>query len=313
MPETAPRATFALRSGEERSSAWVGRRVSEHWEVTAVVGAGTHGLVLEAVDRRTAERVALKVVAPTVTGADLLTGSQRHDALRREAEILGRLRHPNVMRRYDVHLDDEPPCLVLEFVDGETLRQRLDRVGPLGVRRALGRAAQLADAMAHWHDAGLLHRDLKPANLMVEHRTDRLVVIDFGIACAFDAVSEQSRTSTGGVLGSPEYMSPEQCRGGALGPSSDIYALGILLYEMLTGHPPFLAATTEEVVRMQVMEFPEELRRAHPTLRACPILPALEDLVFRCLDKSPAVRGDDACALAGELQSLARELDATLV
>lgn len=269
------------------------------------VGEGNLGTVYAALRHGDGRRVAIKVIE-TVALAHRSGIPEREivDRVRAEAGVLRRLQHPNVMRLFGEAASATHAWLVLEFIDGETLRDRLDRVGQLAPRRALRRVAELASAMRCWHDEGLLHRDLKPANLMLEGRTDRLVVIDFGIACDREFVAAGSQTPSGRVLGSPEYMAPEQCRGLALTEGVDIYAAGAILYELLTGRPPFVGASPGDVMQQHVTAFPVELRRANPALRALPDVDELDALVQRCLDKSPSSRYPSAHALESAIRAL---------
>src|SRR5262245_31863155 len=215
----------------------VGTQLGSH-EITALLGKGGMGEVYRARDLKLKRDVAIKML-PSEFSRD----AERVRRLQREAEVLASLNHVHIGAIYDVQSFDGAPCLVLEFVEGETLADRIAR-GPIPVDQALAIAAQIAEALEAAHERGIVHRDLKPANIKVTRAGD-VKVLDFGLAKVSD-LARQANPSTeamtsvstpGVILGTTAYMSPEQTRGEDLDRTTDVWAFGCVLYEMLTGKP----------------------------------------------------------------------------
>jgi serine/threonine protein kinase len=292
MPATQFRA--------EREPGWLVGQTVAHYEVLAVVGAGGMGVVYRARDLRLGRDVALKVISPALSG--------HPDRVRRfeqEARAAGALAHPNVVAIYDVGTHNGRPFVVMEFLAGESLRDRLAR-GRLPVRKALDHAAQAARGLAAAHERGIVHRDVKPENLFVT-RDGRVKVLDFGIAKLVRPVAEGGATDgepvlteIGAVVGTVGYMSPEQVRGLPADHRSDLFALGAILYEMLTGRRAFQGDSSVETQHAILKDDPPPLTAA---LGDIPL--ALERVVRRCLEKSPEERFQSARDLAFDLEALA--------
>ncbi len=214
---------------------------------------------------------------------------------RREAEAAARLRHPNIVPIHDVGWRGEVPYLAMEYVEGGTLARRLAG-GPIPPDDAARLVETLARAVQHAHDAGVVHRDLKPANILLAPDLDHPKIGDFGLAKLDD---DSSRTGSGVLLGTPNYMSPEQAGGdpSRVGPSTDIHALGAILYESLAGRPPFRAAS--------ILETLEQVRQLDPPPPRRPqsrVPRDLETIALKCLEKSPGRRYSSAGALADDLR-----------
>ena len=224
----------------------------------------------------------------------LLGDVSAFDRFRREMEIAKRLDHPGIQHSYDLGGDRSRPYLVMEYVDGETLRARLARTGRLPVDRAVDFAQQLAAAMAYAHAQGVFHRDLKPENILVT-ADDRLVVTDFGIALLAGARRLTWRWLTSAV-GTPDYMAPEQIQGKRGDARTDVYAMGVILYEMLAGRVPW-----EGDNPLAVMS--QHLNAPFPAIHdIVPDVPApVEGIVRKCLRKDPDSRYQDATALLHDL------------
>jgi eukaryotic-like serine/threonine-protein kinase len=247
-------------------------------------------VVYVAEDAELGRRVAVKVLGTHVADDD-----EFRRRFVREARLAARLSHPNVVHVYDAGEDDGRPFIVMELVRGETVADLLVQRGKLPPRDAASLARQAALGLAHAHEAGLVHRDVKPQNLLV--RDDGVVKIaDFGIARA----AESTRlTQFGTVLGTAAYLAPEQALGEQAGPEADIYALGAVLYELLTGRPPHAFASLAELAEHHRDGAIVPVRDLEPA-----VPPPLEALVMRCLAREPRFRprsaGEVAAALASE-------------
>ncbi len=210
------------------------------YDIERVVGVGGTGIVLKAYDTELHRVVALKVLA-----SHLAHHASSRVRFAREARAAAAVLHPNVLPIYNVEADGESPYLVMQYVAGESLQSRVDRVGPLSVEESLRIAKQTAAALAAAHQQGLIHRDVKPANILLEDKTDRVVLSDFGLARTAD---DASITRTGVVAGTPQYMSPEQASGEAFDFRSDLFSLGSVLYFMLAGRPPFRGSSAVAIL-----------------------------------------------------------------
>jgi WD40 repeat protein len=280
------------------------------YEVVAPLGAGGMGEVYRARDPRLDREVAVKILATGET--------PNADRLRRfedEARAAGALNHPNVLTVFDVGSEAGSPYVVFELLDGETLGERLQR-GPLPPRTAVVYAVQACHGLAAAHDRGIVHRDLKPGNLFV-NADGHLKVLDFGLAKLTqgphpipDTEGPPDRTATdpGLLMGTLAYMSPEQARGQAADPRSDIFALGATLYEMLSGRPPFLRPSPAETVSAILSQDPQPL----DTSAEGPLAAALEPILRRCLEKNPDERFQSARDLGFALGALAESPLATV-
>jgi serine/threonine protein kinase len=261
---------------------WGGR-----YEVASLIGRGGTAEVFEAGDRLLGRRVAVKVLRQGV-----IPDAGAVARFRREARAAASLNHPGIVIVHDVGMDGDRPFIVMELVHGETLAALLDREGKLPTGRATGIAESIAEALACAHEAGIVHRDLKPRNVMLT--TGGLVkVLDFGIAQALD------RTPVDEPLGTAEYLSPEQATGQPVDGRSDVYALGVVLYEMLAGRPPFTGNLALEIMHQHVTEEPPPLTRFRSDV---PV--SLKAVVDRCLRKDPRSRYRGARELALDLRRL---------
>ena len=277
-----------------------------HYRVLSPLGSGGVGQVYLAEDVRLGRRLALKVLSPRARRDEELMAR-----FEREARTISALNHPNILTIYDIGHVGETQFLATEYIDGNTLRSLLEQ-GRLEVRRALDIALQVAKALAAAHDAGVIHRDLKPENVMI--RSDGFVkVLDFGLAklteqASFDVGGDTPTrlvdTRDGVVLGTFKYMAPEQARGGELDARADLFALGVLIYEMLAGEPPFTGATAADVIGAIL------LREPQPLARAAGVPEDLHRLVATALRKDRNDRYHSCAALIADLRVVVRELDA---
>lgn len=227
------------------------------YEISEVIGSGGMGIVLRAQDDRLNRLVAVKVLAPAVA----LHSTARKRFLR-EAQAAAAVGHPNVVTIHSVD-EDRLPYLVMEFVDGITLQQRLDTDGFLQLNQILRIGVQVAAGLAAAHAQGLVHRDIKPGNILLENGMERVKITDFGLARAAD---DASVTREGTVVGTPEYMSPEQARGESVDQSSDLFSFGSVLYTLATGRPPFRADSSLGVMRKITDDTPTPIRELNPEI-----------------------------------------------
>ncbi|UFU01631.1 Stk1 family PASTA domain-containing Ser/Thr kinase [Ruania suaedae] len=273
----------------------IGRLVDSRYEITARVARGGMATVYRALDRRLDRVVALKVMH-----AHLAEGTDVAARFRREARAAARLAHPGVVGVYDQGSADELNYLTMEFVDGTNLRSVLRRSGALPVGEALRYAEHVLSALAAAHHAGLVHRDVKPENILVA-RTGEVKVADFGLA---RAVTEATAASTGSLLGTVAYLSPEIVTSGKADARADVYAVGAMLYEMLSGRQPFLGETPIQVAYQHVHDDVPDPSDSVPWL---PV--AVDDLVHALTARDPDRRPDDAGAALGLLRRTRAELD----
>lgn len=270
-----------------------------HYEVLEVVGRGAFGTVLRAFDEKLQRVVAIKVLAP-----EMAVTSPARKRFLREARTSAAIRHENVVAIHAV--EDEPiPYLVMEFIPGQTLQQRLDKSGPLSVMDVLKLGKQIADGLAAAHAQDLIHRDIKPGNILIEGGvSERVKITDFGLARAAD---DASMTQSGLIAGTPMYMAPEQARGDTLDQRADLFSFGSVLYQMLSGRPPFRAANTVAVLKRVVDDTPRPIQEIIPEVPTwmCELISHLHaknpderiqtakevsDLLGRCLDDLKAGR-----------------------
>jgi serine/threonine-protein kinase len=252
------------------------------------IGGGGMGEVWEADDTVLGRRVALKVLVQEL--ADDPRATRRFV---REARATARLTHPNVTRIYDFGRDGGLPYLVMELLDGDTLADRLAG-GPMPPAEAARIGSAVADALDAAHGRGIIHRDVKPSNVLLT-RAGEVKVMDFGIAAAAD---ESHSTTGSGLYGTAAYISPERAAGQAATPAADVYSLGAVLYELLTGRPPFLSDSPVLVVRAHLHERPRPVRELAPWVPA-----RLADTCEAALAKDPAHRPSSAAALAIRLRA----------
>src|SRR5215212_6773000 len=260
----------------------VGRTIA-HYDIVARLGGGGMGVVYKAIDRKLGRPVALKFLPPQWSHDD--AAKQRFV---REAQAASATQHPHICIVHDIATaDDGQLFIVMGYYEGQTLKQRLES-GALPIDDALDVATQIADGLARAHAQGVIHRDIKTGNLILTE--DGVRIVDFGLATFADALQ---LTVQGSTLGTAAYMSPEQVRGEAIDARSDVWAVGVVLYQMLTGHPPFRGAYAEAVGHAIRNEPPPPIRAERPEVPE-----DVEQLVFRALHKDAAVRYQSGRELA---------------
>jgi serine/threonine-protein kinase len=259
------------------------------YEIAGVVGAGGMGVVLKGFDVALDRYVAIKVLAPHLA----VSGAARR-RFAREARAAAAVTHENVVAIHAVAESHDPPYFVMPYVRGVSLEKRLNDQGPLGLAEVLRIGRQTAAGLAAAHAQGLVHRDIKPANILLAEGAERLEITDFGLARAAD---DASLTRTGVIAGTPQYMSPEQARGEAVGARSDLFSLGSVLYAMCTGHPPFRADTSYGILKRINETDPRPIRQINPEIPAW-----LTTIIGRLHEKDPARRYQSASQVAELLQ-----------
>ena len=257
--------------------------IADRYRVDGRLGQGGMGVVYLGTQLGLQRPVAIKMLLP-----DLSERPEDRDRFHREARVMSRLRHENAVEIFDYGEWNGRLFLVMELLRGAPLRDRMTDGEPMPIDVTLELGWQLAEVLFTAHDLSLVHRDLKPENVVMEPRTggtERAVVVDFGLAFIQSADADVSRlTAKGLVSGTPLYMSPEQARGlASLGPPTDVYSLGAMLYELAVGDPPFSARKTIDMVNQHLFVAPQPMRKRAPDL---PIPPAFDDLVMRMLQKS---------------------------
>jgi eukaryotic-like serine/threonine-protein kinase len=267
----------------------VGELIADRYELAELVEHGGMSSVYRGRDRLLERNVALKLLHPHFGDDD-----EYVERFRREARAVAQLSHPNIVTVIDRGASDGQQFIVFEYVDGENLKQLLERTGPLPVRRVVELGIQIADALAYAHEHGLVHRDVKPQNILIDPAGDAKVT-DFGIVRSLDV--ERGVTQTGTVLGTSNYLSPEQAAGLPVTPASDVYSLGVVLYELLTGDVPFRGDNLVVVAMKHVTEHPPSLLEQRSDI---PLRLALA--VEHALEKDPARRFVSMDAFASELR-----------
>jgi serine/threonine-protein kinase len=271
----------------DTGSAMLGRVFGDRYEVQALIGRGGMGWVFRARHLVIEQVVAVKVMRKALA-QDLAAVKRFYQ----EARACSRLRHHNTIKVFDFGLsDDGHPYIVMEYLEGRPLSSVLETLTALGAGRAARITRQICKSLHEAHELGLVHRDLKPANIFLTDmlgEPDYVKVLDFGTAKFVEGPAEQGLTMTGIVVGTPTYMSPEQIRGRRVDRRSDVYSLGIVLFEMLTGRAPFRAGTTAEMLAKQLHEVPPPIVSVLPPGASVP--PGLAKLVDRMLTKDPELR-----------------------
>ena len=284
----------------------IGHTLDEKYRLEERLGVGGMGTVYRAIHLLIDRPVAIKVL-----NQRFVEDEAARTRFRREARAAGRLQHTNAVTVTDFgQSSDGYVYIVMELLEGRTLREIVAKEAPLDPARAVSLMLQISDAVAAAHEAGIIHRDLKPANVFIVQRADVpsvVKVLDFGIAKLAAEILEDDEPMTltqfGAMIGTPRYMSPEQCDGAELTPAADVYSLGIILYEMLTGTVPFSGSTPLAIALKQSTEIPRPPREFVSTIPE-----PLEQLVLHALEKRPEDRPADAAKFRAELLSTAERL-----
>jgi len=268
------------------------RSLRERYDLLGELGRGGMGIVYRARDRETGDTVALKVLKPEIAARPELI-----ERFKSELLLARKITHKNVCRVYELNRFGAVSAISMEYVEGESLRAVLERYGGVPLRRGLEWAGQVCAGLAEAHAQGVVHRDLKPENILID-RKGQAKIMDFGIARSL----ESDATRTGTLIGTPAYMSPEQVEGKPSDARSDIYSLGLILYEMFTGECPFRADTPVAAALKRLHEAPPPARTVEPDLPE-----RIDRALQRCLDKDPKKRFQSVAELEAALQRRAPE------
>jgi len=298
MP-SASRVTAALARGQI---------FADRYEILGSLGAGGMGVVYRARDRQLDEVVALKLLRPEALARD----STLLDRFKQEIKLARRITHHNVLRTHDFGETGGIPYISMEYLEGVTLKELMRSRKRLPIGVGLSISKQMCRGLDAAHSGGVVHRDIKPQNMLIIPESAELKIMDFGIS-RVSTVDDGGRsggadsglTIAGTVMGTPDYMSPEQAQGLTAGFPSDIYSLGVVLFEMFTGRLPFTADTVMAVVMAHVQSLPPSPRGINPEIPE-----PLEAIVLRCLEKDPARRWPSAAELLESLGRLRAHSDA---
>jgi len=284
----------------------VGEVFASRYQLEAVLGRGAAGVVYDATDRQLGRGVAVKVLASSSMGRR----ATAYERFRLEAGVLAQIAHPNIVAILDLGTtSDGVPYLVMERLSGQTLDERLGERGVISPGELFQIGAQLCRALRRVHARGVVHRDLKPANIIIHEDIDGTLhakIIDFGVARLIEPAAEDASefpthlTSPGNLVGSPTYMSPEQIVGDEVDARSDIYALGVTFFQLLTGRPPYQGRHMMDLLR-------QHLQAGPPPSLGVPCPPALERLVLRCLSRFPEQRPASMDEVLRELRAAWQE------
>ncbi len=264
------------------------------YKIEEELGAGGMGTVYRARDSESGELIVVKVLL-----AELCSDQFYMSRFIREIKVMEELHHPNIIAILDYGKESGTVYFVMEYVDGPSLRKILDEEKVLPVKESLRIAIQIATALYYAHQHHVVHRDVKPSNILLD-RGDQVKLGDFGVAKSGGATR---LTSTGGIVGSPYYMSPEQAQGSVVSEASDIYSLGVILYEMVTGCLPFKAANPVQLVQMHQYSIPENPYSFNPEVSE-----ELSGIIMGLIEKQPEKRFNDGGVVAKILGAMLKDL-----
>ena len=251
--------------------------LNNRYQLIDPIGTGGMAVVFKAIDQMLERTVAVKILREDFSG-----DSDFREKFKQEAKAAANLSHPNIVTVYDFGIDDDRVFIVIEFIDGTDLKSLIREKGRFSIEDTVGLMAQACAGVGYAHRAGLVHCDIKPHNMLVS-KDFRLKVTDFGIARALATIHPEEKSEV--VWGSPHYFSPEQAGGSAPSPASDVYSLGVILYEMLTGKLPFEAREAAELSRLHRVQTPISPRRINPNIPE-----ALDEITLKVLSKEASAR-----------------------
>ncbi len=267
------------------------------YEIIEELGKGGMGAVYRVEDTQAKEEIALKLIKPEIAAE-----KKTIERFRNELTTARKIRHKNVCGMYDLNEEKGTHYITMEYVPGEDLKSFLKRSGHLTISKAISISKQVCEGLSEAHGSGVVHRDLKPANIMID-KSGNARIMDFGIARTIKA---KGITGEGVMIGTPEYMSPEQAEAKAVDTRSDIYSLGVILYEMITGRLPFEGGTPLSVAMQHKGETPKDPKEFNPQIPG-----DLSQLILKCLEKDKEIRYQSAEELQSELENVKKSIPTT--
>lgn len=268
---------------------YVGKRLDGRYEIMEIIGVGGMAVVYKAYDN-----IDHRIVAVKILKDEFITNEDFTRRFKNESRAISVLSHQNIVKVFDVSYGDRLQYIVMEYVDGITLKQYIEQQGTVNIRESIYFVTQILRALQHAHDKGIIHRDIKPQNIMLIS-DGTIKVADFGIARFSHS---ETRTMTGQAIGSVHYISPEQAKGTVTDAKTDIYSVGVVLYEMLTGRLPFQSDSAVSVALKQLQEDPVKPREINPSI---PV--GLEQIVLRAMQKTPVDRYQSASEMLLDIEA----------
>jgi serine/threonine protein kinase len=277
-----------------KKSLTIGSTFAGRYQIIEELGKGGMGSVYKVLDKELREKVALKLLKPEIASDD-----QVIERFRNELKFARKITHKYVCRMFHLGKYKDTPYITMEYVSGEDLKSTLRRVGHLSTGKSVNIAKQVIEGLTEAHKLGVVHRDLKPQNIMIDKK-GHSHIMDFGIA---RSLKTKGVTTTGMMIGTPDYMSPEQVDGLEVDPRSDIYAMGVILYEMLTGDVPFEGKTPISIALKHKTEIPREPKEFNPQ-----IPDELNQLVMKCLEKKREKRYQNTAEILNKLTGIEKDI-----
>ncbi|MFH1434322.1 MAG: protein kinase [Pseudomonadota bacterium] len=294
---TSEAAAPTLLASSSTSQAIIGTVIAGRYEILQQLGTGGMGKVYRVKDRQIDEEVALKVLRP-----EIAADGRKIERFHNELKLARKISHGNVCRMYHLAFEEGIPYITMEYVAGEELASLIKRRGPVSVQEAVSIAAQVCDGLAEAHRVGIVHRDLKPQNIMIDEQ-GKAIIMDFGIA---HSVETSGATEEGMIIGTPDYMSPEQVSGKNVDGRSDIYSLGVILFELLTGTIPFDGDSPLSIALKHKTQEPPDPRDFNPDIPE-----VMAAMILKCMKKDQDKRYQGAGELLAELREIERSIAAT--
>ncbi len=269
-------------------------KLQSKYEVKGFIGKGGFSTVLKLRDIELDRLCALKILSK-----DLISDPEMLERFKREARLYAKLDHPNIVQVYDVGFYNKVAYIIMKYIDGVDLKTYIKENSPLALDEIIGISKDIASVLQYMHERGIIHRDIKPANIMIQKRDGKAILTDFGLAKSLETTKF---TATGKIMGSPHYLAPEQAKGEPVSKSTDIYSLGITMFEMATGKVPFEGETAVQIVLKHIREEVPKPSKVKPD-----VLSGLEKIIIKATKRNPSSRYQNAKDLINDLRKLRKE------